>query len=207
MNTAIKVLIVGISIISLSFILSTTVLPDELSDLLARVEALNISRTGYILGKALTDRQKEIARRNAIKNAIPGTYKFKDRDLYVVIDRKTDRVLILYEQYEPASIEKVRELVGALFFDFGEPTVMVHDKVIYWAFDRKGKLSEKDYHKIKYKRGKLKVLATVKLNSSVNIMQKGGDSEAESVYYIISSEPVLKFFDKNSLYFDKNSLY
>ncbi len=171
---------------------------DEFPDLFTRVENLNIQRHDYILAKALTDKQKKTAQRNALEAASPGTYKFKDNDLYVVADRASDRVLVIYERYEPASREKIRELVGALFFDFGDPTVMAHDKTIYWAFDENGKISEEHYRDAKEKGEPLKTLATVKLNSSQKIMDKNSPLESGSVYYIISSEPILKFHQKQN---------
>jgi len=187
-----RVIFLIISILLLYFFSSTKAPADELIDLLLRVEALNISRYDYTLGKVLTEGQKETAGRNAVKNSSPGTYKFKDGDLYVVAHQITDRVLILYEQFEPASGEKIRELVGSLVFDFGEPTVMAHGKIIYWAFDQKGKLSEKDYIKAKDIKAKLGILGTVKLQSNVKIIGRDHSVSKGRAYYIISSEPVLK---------------
>jgi len=171
---------------------------DEFSDLFTRVENLNVQRHDYILAKALTDKQKKTAQRNALEASSPGTYKFNDNDLYVVADRVSDRVLVIYERYEPASREKIRELVGALFFDFGDPTVMAHDKTIYWAFDEKGKISEEHYRKAKQEGRPLKTLATVKLDSSQKIMDKSDPVENGSVYYIISSEKILKLHQKQN---------
>jgi hypothetical protein len=168
---------------------------DEFTDLYTRVEKLNIRRNDYTLGKVLTDKQKQTARRNAQEKAAPGTYKFKDDDLYVVADEATDRVIILYERYELASGKKIRELVGTLFFDFGDPTVMAHDKTIYWAFDLKGKISEEQYRQAKANREPLKTLATVKLDSSRKIMDDSNPEEDGRVYYIVSSEPILKLIN------------
>ena len=165
---------------------------DEFADLLSRVEKLNIRRNDYTLGKVLTDKQKQTAQDNAQEKAGPGTYKFKDNNLYIVADNATDSVLILYEHYEPVTRKKIRELVGSLFFDFGDPTVMAHDKIIYWAFDEWGKISEQQYRETKKKNQLLKTLATVKLSSSEKIMDNSSDMKGGSVYYIISSEPILK---------------
>jgi len=159
---------------------------------MARVEALDIRRNDYTLGKVLTQKQKGMARRNPLKSSSPGTYKFRDGDLHVVAHKATDRVIILYEQHDPATRERVRELVGSLFLDFGDPTVFAHDQIIYWAFDQKGKISEGDYLRAKDKKAKLNVLATVKLNSSLKIMANNTDVKEGSVYYVISSEPLLK---------------
>ena len=171
---------------------------DEFSDLFTRVENLNIRRHDYTLAKVLTDKQKKTAQRHALEAARPGTYKFKDNDLFVVADRASDRVLVIYERYEPASREKVQKLVGALFFDFDEPTVMAHDKIIYWAFDEKGKISEERYREAKQEGRPLKTLATVKLDSSQKIMDKSDPVENGSVYYIISSEKILKLHQKQN---------
>jgi hypothetical protein len=184
------------SVIMAAIILSVgaacTSCADEFADLFNRVEKLNIRRNDYTLGKVLTDKQKQTAQDNAQEKAGPGTYKFKDKNLYIVADKATDRVLILYERYEPVSAKKIRELVGWLFFDFGDPTVMAHDKTIYWAFDEKGKISEEQYREAKATKTPLNTLATVKLDSSEKIMDNSSDMRGGSVYYIISSEPILK---------------
>jgi hypothetical protein len=109
-----------------------------------------------------------------------------------VADKATDRVLILYERYEPVSRKKIRELVGVLFFDFGDPTVMAHDKTIYWAFDEKGKISEEQYREAKATKKALQPLATLKVDSSHKIMDTSEPGENSSVYYIVSSGPLLK---------------
>ena len=168
---------------------------DEFADLSKRVEKLNIRRNNYTLGKVLTDKQKQTAQGKAQEKAAPETYKFKDNDLYVVADKATDRVLILYERYEPASKQKIRELVGTLFFDFGDPTVIAHDKTIYWAFDENGKISEEQYREAKATKKPLQTLATVKLDSSRKIMDDSDLEEDGSVYYIVSSEPILKLLN------------
>ncbi len=168
---------------------------NEFSDLLNTVEKLNIHRSDYTLGRVLTDKQKKTAQRNAQENASPGTYKFKDNDLFIVADKTTDRVLLFYERYEPVSREKIRELVGSLFFDFADPTVMAHDKTIYWAFDKKGKISEEQYRDAKATNKPLTTLVTVKLVSSHKIMDGGDPGENSSVYYIVSSGPILELLD------------
>ncbi|NNL76856.1 MAG: hypothetical protein HKO68_11020, partial [Desulfobacterales bacterium] len=72
------------------------------------------------------------------------------------------------------------------------PTVLAHDKTIYWAFDEKGEISEEHYRKAKQEGRPLRTLATIKLHSSQKIMDQSGPVENGSVYYIISSEPILK---------------
>jgi len=193
-----KIFLTIIAAVILSVAAACSPKADEFTDLFIRVENLNIQRHDYTLAKALTDKQKKTAQRNALEAASPGTYKFNDNDLYVVADQASDRVLVIYERYEPASSEKIQELVGALFFDFGDPTVMAHDKTIYWAFDENGKITEERYRKAKKEGRPLKTLATVKLESSQKIMDKSAILESGSVYYIISSEPILKIHQKQN---------
>jgi hypothetical protein len=110
----------------------------------------------------------------------------------VVVDKATDRIVVLYERYEAATIKKIQALVGSLCLDFDDPTVMAHDKIIYWAFGPEGKLSEEQYRNEKDVNKKLNILATVKLNSDIKIVGKSDPSKVGDIYYIISSEPVLK---------------
>jgi len=162
------------------------------SDLFNSVEKLNLIRGDYTLGKALSQPQKKIAAENKIETNVAATYKFKDNDLYIVADTELDRVVIIYEYYDPAPRKKVKDLIGALAFDFGDPTLMAHDKVVYWAYDEKQKITEDEYRKIKESKRSLDVLATVKLSSSEDLMTAGGSDEDSIVYYVISSEPLLK---------------
>lgn len=171
---------------------------DEYTDLFVDVAKLKIQRNDYILGETLTDKQKETARRNAVEAPGPGTYKFKDHDLNLVVDEKTDRIIIIYERYEPANREEIRELVGDLFFVFGEPTVMAHDKTIYWAFEADGKIPESTYKEAKDQKKIPKFLATIKLQSSHKIMDTTEPVTDGTVYYIISSDPLLKLLEKRS---------
>lgn len=183
-------------VIILLFVAACSSQTDESTELFTRVAELEIQRSDYTLGKMLTDKQKETARFNAVDAASSGTYKFKDSDLYVVADKATDRVLIIYEHYEPATREKIRELVGDLFFVFGEPTVAAHDKTIYWAYDADGKMSEKTYKEAKDQKKVPEFLATVKLNSSHTIVNSTDPVKDGNVYYIISSEPLLKLLEQ-----------
>ena len=171
---------------------SSTCSSDNLSDLLGQVETLSISREGYTLGKKLTEGQKATALKHPVKAANPWTFKFRDGDLYVVADKATNRVVILYKRYEATTIKQIQALVGSLSLDFGDPTVMAHDKIIYWVFGPEGKLTREQYKKAKQADEKLNILATVKLNSTMKIMGDRARSGESSVYYIISSEPVLK---------------
>ena len=184
---------IRISILLLFFFaFSSACSSDKLSSLLGQVESLNLSRGGYTLGKVLTESQKATALKHPEEAANPLVFKFRDGDLHVVADEATDRVIVLYERYEAVSIKQVQALVGSLTLDFGDPTVMAHDKIIYWAFGPKGKLSEDQYRNDKEVKKKLNILATIKLNSDIKVLGKSDPPKVGDIYYIISSEPVLK---------------
>jgi len=48
---------------------------------------------GYILGRVLTDEQKDVARQHPIAKALAGIYKFQDDEVIVVADEKSDLVI------------------------------------------------------------------------------------------------------------------
>jgi len=174
---------------------------NEFDILAEKVEALNIVHHRYTLGKKLTEDQKKLAKQNAVKDASPGTYKFNDSNLFVVAEKNSDRVLILYKHFEKASKVKGHELTGALVMEFGDPTVFAHGKTVYWAYNAGGKISEEKFDNAKNASEQLEILATVKLESSEPLMGNDKDKEsvqhakkegAQTVYYVISSEPLLK---------------
>ncbi len=166
--------------------------PDELVDLLDQVALLHIGKNGYILGKVLTRTQKEIAKQHPVKIDTPGLSKFQDGDLNIVIKKNNDRVIIIYEQHEEATQKYIQELVGTFFLDYGDPTVFSHDKVVYWAWGKKGKVSNDEFELSKDIQKPLDILATVKLNSHLKIMESKENQAPGRVYFIISSDPVLK---------------
>ena len=169
----------------------------ELSRLLNQVEALDLSRGNYTLGARLTPLQRERARSKNVSGAAAGTYKFKDGDLFVVAHETTHRVILIYQHHEPAAPQIVRKLVGTLFYEFGDPTILAHDKLLYWVFGTTGKVSEQDWNTAKKKRQPVKTLATIKLSSSHEIVGQAVTA-ADSIYYVISSEPVLKRIQSTS---------
>jgi hypothetical protein len=108
--------------------------------------------------------------------------------------------------------DKLQKTISQLIIDFGEPTVISHEKIIYWAFNKKRiitqdefqqfkdrltksgasgnkKVALKDFlkqqQKVQDKDVKLNAIATVKLNSDKNIYAK--DSEKVNFYFILTA--------------------
>ncbi len=165
---------------------------ESVSSLLNQVEALQLTRQGYTLCGSLSPEQLEFAKNHPLESTVPGTYRFGDDSLVVVADAKTHRVLVLVEHYEPATQNDVQMVVSDLIMVFHEPTLSAHDKLIYWLYGSDGKFSSLDFETSKKNRKPLSILASVKLNSEINIMKTDEGPSSGKAYCIISSEPVLQ---------------
>ncbi len=166
----------------------------EIEDLFSTIQSLKIERGGYVLCAELTETQKAFAQKNLQEAKSKKVYKFQDKDLNIVADRETDRVLVIYQQFEGIDQPGIQNLVGELFIAYEDPTISAHDKVVYWAWGKKGKFTADQFEMAKEKKKKLAILATVKLNSDIKIMDKTQTEAKGDAYYIISSDPLLKFF-------------
>ncbi len=179
--------------------------------LLQDVVHLNLGLKGYSIGKSLTAEQKKFALAHPGGKAYAGTYKFVDQDLFVVVEEKSDSVLALYKRITGADNVQLKNMVAALMDRFGLPTAMAHNKIVYWAFNRHGAVSEDDFELAKKNKQipGLGIIATVKLNSEMEIIEgeaseKKKDDGAQSarekqpvtgiIYFIITSDPLVKAF-------------
>lgn len=165
-----------------------------LTGLFNQVQALNIQQHGYTLAAPLTKAQEETAKTNRLDPGSPKLIKFADNGLHVVADQQTRRVLVMYEKQEKVTQKQVQTLVGDLFLTFEDPTVSAHDTVVYWAWGKKGKFTADQFDLAKEKKKPLTIIATVKLNSEIKIMDKAEADKTGDAYYIISSDPILRFF-------------
>ncbi len=166
-------------------------------ELFEQVEGLALSRNGYTLGAVLDDRQKKIAKSNPVPSDTAKTYKFQDRGLNLVVDRETHRIIVMYEHFDSLDGHQIKALAGELLFDFGQPTVVAHDALFYWAYDGQGRMTSESFSTAKVQKKDPGIIATVKLNSEIPIMAKQGENEEKvlgTAYYIISSNPLLLFF-------------
>ncbi|SMC38677.1 hypothetical protein SAMN02746065_101273 [Desulfocicer vacuolatum DSM 3385] len=195
-----KKLIISLFLLGVtSLSLGTTSLP--LETLYNQVSSLHLEHKGYILGAPLSSAQQAKALSHLVEGSAPGTYKFMDNNLGVVADAANHRVLIIFESFKKVFPQRIQDLVGNLFMQFDEPTVSAHDKIIYWAYDAKGKIPASKYQAAKDEKKHLTILATVKLNSDIAIMTPSDTDTTppqSNAYYIISSPILLKEFQKNS---------
>ena len=180
-------------------------------NLAADVAHLNLGLQGYSIGKKITRAQKKIAGEHPAQKAYAGTYKFVDQDLFVVVEKKTDSVLALYKRVPGADKKQLKAMVADLMDRFGLPTAMAHEKIVYWAYNRHGAVSEEDFERAKKNKQipGLGIIATVKLNSEIAITPDKGKGKGKNkaskssavkqpttgtVYFIVTSDPLVKAF-------------
>lgn len=135
------------------------------------VAGFELGFDSYVIGKALTKEQQQIAKKDGAYKSYPGTVKFKDHDLFVIIDEKTNVVIALYKRNKKATQDDFKATVGNLMMQYGEPTAEAHGKSIYWNFGSDGLISEELYRSVKAEGmlNTLTILATVKFSSSENV--------------------------------------
>ncbi len=178
------------------------------SNLLEQVLSLQLGMDKYLIGNVLTYDQKAKGGTRLVDGAYEGTYKLSDGDLFVVVDQKSDRVLALYKQIMDADKQQLRTMIADLMDRFAAPTTLAHDKILYWAFNKYGVISEEDYNKAKdiKQLPELGIIATVKLSSAIEIIPDSSDAGKEkedaglshgTIYFIITSEPLVKQFLNN----------
>jgi hypothetical protein len=178
------------------------------SDLINDVTALKLGLGGYTIGTILTEDQVTFAKNNLEENAYEGTYKFRANDIFVVADDSSNMILAIYQRQEKIDRDQMKLVISMLMTEFHEPTTMAHDKLVYWAYSKDGKISDATYLDAKHT-GKLDVIATVKLNSTVGIFpdkttgspEESSESKVEEqpladIYILISSPPLLEGFLK-----------
>lgn len=184
--------------IGIGLLLNTTVIgstvDEEISRVAGEVAKLRLGFADYVLGKKLTKEQQQVAAQNPVEKALQGTYKFLDGEIYVIAANDNDIVLGVYKNYPEGSMEEIKKMVGALMFEYGEPTASAHDKMIYWTYDEHGKIDQESFD-LQKDSGGAKSLATVKFSSSEMFSAELKDENAPiSAYLMITSNPLSKLF-------------
>ncbi|MCK5196500.1 MAG: hypothetical protein KAQ71_21995 [Desulfobulbaceae bacterium] len=215
MNTLLRISSIKRKILIFFFLLFTPVIFSNQSfannsqeEMISSVAKLKLGFGDYSICTILSKEQVAAAQKNLEADSYPGTYKFKDNDIYVVAGNSTNMILALYKHHEKVDREQIKGIVSMLMSRFEEPTTMAHDKLVYWAYNQDGKISEETYLDAK-QTGEITVIATVKLNSTVGIFPDKttgaveGSPESEvkeqplaDIYTLVSSQPILENFLK-----------
>lgn len=196
--------------------LSTILLSAPQDEIFSTVKSLNVGLGGYVIGATLNEKQLEMAKNNQESANIPNTMKFKDGDYHVVVDANTKAVLVVYKNYDNKDRKTLKSTIAQMMVSYQEPTITSHGKMVYWFYNKNGKMGEADLDKHKDsirtpqtlaeavdtsdKAKELQPLLSVKLSSDIDIMpakdmnatnSDKGDEKA-NYYVILSSEALLK---------------
>lgn len=154
-----------------------------IEELQKKIATFEIGLGPYVIGKKLTDAQRKIASANNQFKAYPGTIKFKDGEIFVIIDKDSNVVIATYTRNKKAKHEEFKATIGELMLIYGEPTAEAHGKTIYWNYGPDGLISEELYRTAKNsgRLDTLNVLATVKFSSSqhADVMSELGKKKEE----------------------------
>lgn len=175
---------VGLVLI-LCLFFGTVVLASDLE----KIQRLNLVYKGFRLGTEL-ERAKGL---RPLKGALPGTLRFKDGSLVVAVDEKTRHIIALYEEYPQITPQELQRVVGELMGRLGEPTFEAHDKMLFWYFSPKGKISSETFNRIVEKGEEPKILAIVKLYCDHKIVEFANqkDPKARAKVYVTFYSPLL----------------
>lgn len=171
------------------------------------VGRLELGFDDYLLGHKLTEQQLQLAHSNRIAKSVAKTIKFRDDDVFVIARDDNARILGIYKQYSKVQRREVKEIIGEMMLRFNEPTTMAHDKLIYWAYNANGKITQEKYDFIKQNDAS-NIIATVKFNSTAPIFpdpapqqqgeqkndEKAVQEEPADIYIMITSNPLSKIF-------------
>ncbi len=141
------------------------------AELQNKIADFELGLGSYVVGKKITADQQAILEKNSTYKAYPGTVKFKDGDIFVIVDKESKVVIAVYTRNKKANKEDFKNTIGELMMQYGEPTAEAHGKTIYWNYGVDGLITEELYRSVKAQ-GKLEslpVLATVKFTSSENM--------------------------------------
>lgn len=194
--------------------IGVSVLSANAVSLYSKVEKIDKGIDGYVLGKELSQKQKELSVNNAIKSDNPNVSKFLvGKDLLIAINSSNNKVIAINKRYNQIQKDSIKSMIGSLIHDYEEPTAMAHDKMIYWIYDSNGeKLSEddlklwKDSLKVKSNSATLSDVLkkgvgtndvdfepyiSVKLSSDQPMMSKEEEEKLANVYLMISSDKLI----------------
>ncbi len=179
------------------------------ADIETDVANLKLGIGEYKIGQVLT--QEQLTEIKA-KNKFVATNKAKTKKLEdsfgnsVVLRERDNRVIIIYKQFKDVNKSILENSIGNFIIDFGEPTAISHDKILYWTFNKSEKITEEMFQQFKdqtaktnkkanlidvlndgngsltsdYSNVKLNNIVTIKLNSDEDISANTEISDANN---------------------------
>jgi hypothetical protein len=110
-------------------------------DLFEDIEKLNKGIDGYILGKNLNIIQTELFKKNSVQSDNPNVVKFLDgENLLIALNKTNLKVIAINKRFNQIDSNITKNLISKLIYEHSDPTVEVHEKIIYWIFDKNGNI-------------------------------------------------------------------
>lgn len=182
------------------------------ADIYQTVASINKGLDGYVIGKALNDKQIQLMKHNALKSDTPKIQRFlANETLLIAVNAKNNKVLAINKKFSNLKRDNVKALIAEYIHKFEEPTAMAHDKMIYWVYNKLGqKIQEDDLKQykdslkvkassvslaeavnIKKKKVDFNPYLSVKLSSDKGLMSKQEESVIANAYIMISSDKLI----------------
>jgi len=139
-----------------------------------RVQQLGLTHGNLLLGAKFVDSGDFVPEREAW----PGTRRYRRNSLVVAVEARTQRIIALFEEYPALSPEDLKKLVGTLVARFGEPTFEAHDRMLFWYFTSKGKISSEEFERLRDKGELPELLAVAKFYCDKRIVEFVGQEKA-----------------------------
>ncbi len=176
------------SFLFLGILLIVTVQASSISDF-EKVQKLGLSYKDFLLGEKLPEAEDL----TPLKGALKGTRRYRKGSLILAVDEKTRHLLALYDEYLNLKPKDVQKLVGELVARFGEPTFEAHEKMLFWYFTSKGKISSEAFKRLREEGKKPEVVAIAKFYCDQRIVEFGNskDSKAKARAYFTLYSPLL----------------
>ena len=160
--------------------------------LVGEIVKLDLGFGKYRLMSKMSAEQLKIAKRNKVKSNIPGTIKFRDGNIGAVYDVDSGMILAVFQEADDIEKKQTQLIINDMMLTYGSPPTMAHNKIVYWAFNANGLISDKE-HQASKANADVSIIATVKLSSKLDIMGKAQqDDQKNKIYIIITSPPVIK---------------
>ncbi len=158
-----------------------------------KVQQLGLTHGNLLLGAKFVDSGDFVPEREAW----PGTRRYRRNSLVVAVEARTQRIIALFEEYPALSPEDLKKLVGTLVARFGEPTFEAHDRMLFWYFTSKGKVSSEEFERLRESGKVPELLAVAKFYCNQNIIdfadKKRRDDKAKA-YFTVYSPALIKRF-------------
>ncbi len=162
-----------------------------------RVQKLGLAYKDFTLGERLPEADGLVP----LKDAFKGTLRYRKGSLILAVEEKTRRLIALYEEYPALKPEDLQKLISSLMAQFGEPTFEAHEKMLFWYYSSRGKITSEAFEHLREEGKEPEVLAIAKFYCDQRIVEFGNKKDsggkAKAFFTLYSPLLIRKFvYDK-----------